>query len=448
MKFQRFPNDSVTVLLILLFACCSITPLAHGQDKSRPRTVGPKRTQKPKDERDVLEKKVTKLSADLDSAKQAIRDAAEAELNELGPAIIEFLPAIGTDSSAEWKMRLERIRDSLEKQEMQEFTLPTTVTLSGSMTGREALTKIAEETGNTIALGEMPSLDREVVTEFEATPFWEAFDEVLDQLELTVAGGDGETMQLIPRATNAPLRIAAAGYSGVFRLEPLTVQKTQQLQDPAQNNLQIQVLLSWEPRLAPVFVKFPMDAIELVCDDGQVLQPKMTAEETEFVPTGGSQLQVGLNFILPDRTAKKVIRWNGKVFVSIPGKPATLEFDELTKEGKKTATVGNLKVILEKARKNRDIYEVLVGISLNNEGDGTSSFRGWTNTHEAFLINNDKKRLEHVGWSTTRMTDKEVGLSYLFDVEKGLEGCKFMYRAPGNVVDQTVEFVLEDVPLP
>jgi len=447
MKLQRFPYDSLIVLLITFFGCSCVANLTHGQDKAQTRTAGPKRIPKPKDERDILEKKVAKLSSDLDNAKQAIRDAAEAELRAIGPSIIEFLPAIGSDASAEWKMRLDRIRDSLEKQEMQEFTLPTTVTLSGSMTGREALTKIAEETGNTIKLEELPTLDREVVTDFEATPFWEAFDEVLDQLELTVAGGDGETMQLMPRAVNAPLRISAAGYSGVFRLEPLTVQKTQQLQSPAQNSLQIQVLLSWEPRLAPVFVKFPMDSIELVCDDGQVLQSKMTAEETEFVPTGGSQLLVGLNFILPERTAKKVLRWNGKVFVSIPGKPATLEFDELTKEGRKTATVGNLKVVLEKARKNRDIYEVLVGISLNAEGEGTS-FRGWTNTHEAFLIDKDKKRLEHVGWSTTRMTDKEIGLSYLFDVEKGLDGCKFMYRAPGNVVDQTAEFVLEDVPLP
>ena len=421
---------------------------AHGQDETKPRTVGPKRIPKPKDERDVLEKKVAKLSGDLDSTKQAVRDSAEAELKALGPSIIEFLPAIGTESSPEWKMRLERLRESLEKQEMQEFTMPTTVSLTGSMTGRDALTKMAEETGNTISLGELPNLEREVVTDFEATPFWEAFDEVLDQLELTVAGGDGETMQLMPRAAEAPLRIASAGYSGVFRLEPLTIQKTRQLQNPAQSNLQIQVLLSWEPRLAPVFVKFPMDKIELVCDDGQVLQPKMSAEETEFVPTGGSQLQVGLNFVLPERTAKKVLRWNGKVFVSIPGKPATLEFDELTKEGKQTATVGNLKVVLEKARKNRDIYEVLVGISMNAEGEVGSSFRGWTNTHEAFLINKDKKRLEHVGWSTTRMTDKEIGLSYLFDVEKGLEGCTFMYRAPGNVVDQTVEFILEDVPLP
>ena len=420
----------------------------HQDPEQRTRTVEPKRTPKPKEEREVLEKKVAKLSLDLDAAKQSTRDSAEAKLKAMGTSIIEFLPPIGVDASAEWKMRIDRLRESLEKLEMQEFTLPSTVTLSGSMTGREALTKIAMGTGNKIQLGEAPNLDRDVVTDFVETPFWEAFDEVTDQLELTVSGGDGENIQLIPRAANAPRRVAAAGYSGVFRLEPLTVQKTYRLQDPAQSTMQIQILLSWEPRLTPVFVKFPMESMELICDDGQVLQSKMRVDETEFVPAGGSQLQVALEFLLPERKAKKITRWNGKVIVSIPGKPATLEFDELMKEGKKTATVGNLKVILEKARKNRDIYEVLVGLAASSAGKSSDAFRGWTNTHEAFMIDQNQNRLEHVGWSTTRMNDNDIGLSYLFDIEKGLEGCKFMYRAPGTVVEQAAEFALEDVPLP
>ncbi len=449
-KLLNYPFTTLIIaFLVMLVVSNSDFRLAFGQEKSAgSRTVGPKRISKPKMERDELEKRVAKLSEDLDAAKQATRDQAEAELQSLGPSAIEFLPAIGSDASPDWKMRIQRLRDTLDKLEMDEFTLPSTVTLSGSMTGRDALAKIAEETGNTIQIGDALNLEREVVTDFDATPFWEAFDEILDQLELTVSGGDGETIQLVPRAANAPLRIAAAGYSGVFRIEPLTVQKTFNLQDPALSTLQLQALLSWEPRLVPVFVRFPMESMELVCDDGQVLQSKMTVQDTEFVPSGGSQMQVALNFFLPERSAKRIMRWKGKVFVSIPGKPATLEFEDLMKEGKKTATVGNLKVTLEKARKNRDIYEVLVGVSLNSEGQTAEAFRGWTNTHAAFLIGRDNKRLEHVGWSTTRMNDKEIGLSYLFDIEKGLEGCKFMYRAPGNVVDQTVEFSLEDVPLP
>jgi hypothetical protein len=36
----------------------------------------------------------------------------------------------------------------------------------------------------------------------------------------------------------------------------------------------------------------------------------------------------------------------------------------------------------------------------------------------------------------------------LFDIEKGLEGCKLIVRAPSSVIDQTFDFSLEDVPLP
>jgi hypothetical protein len=391
---------------------------------------------------------VTKLSNDLDEVKQSVRDAAEAKLLEIGPAVVEFLPAVSSDASDEWKMRIDRLRSALEEMETEEYTLPSLLTLNGAMSGRDALTKITELTGNKIELAEVANLDREVITDFEATPFWEAFDEVLDQLELTVAAGDGGTLRLVPRALNAPLRIAAGGYSGVFRLEPLVVQKINQLHDPAQSSVQIQVLMSWEPRLVPVFVKFPMESMVLVCDDGQVLEAKLNAQETEFVPTGGSQLQVSLSFSLPTREAKSIFRWNGKVFVSIPGKLASLEFADPMKANKKTATVGNLQVVLEKARKNRDIYEVLVGVSLKSDGKSTESFRGWSNTNEAFLINQANERVEHVGWSTTRMTDSEIGLSYLFDIDQGLDGCKFVFRAPATLVEQTIEFALEDVPLP
>jgi hypothetical protein len=46
------------------------------------------------------------------------------------------------------------------------------------------------------------------------------------------------------------------------------------------------------------------------------------------------------------------------------------------------------------------------------------------------------------------MTESEIGLSYLFDIDGGLDDCTFVYRAPANLIDQTLEFVLEDVPLP
>ncbi|MEQ1828875.1 MAG: hypothetical protein ABL921_23125, partial [Pirellula sp.] len=395
-----------------------------------------------------LELNVAKLAEELDSDRKAVRDAAESKLLEHGPAILDLLPAVTATSSDEWRMRIDRIRTSLEQLEMKQLSQASLVTLQGNMTGKEAIMQIASKTGNAISVEEVPNLDRRVVTDFEETPFWEAFDELLDQLELTVAVGDGERMQLRPRAKEAPLRIAAAGYSGVFRVEPLEVQKILPLHDPLRRATQIQLQLSWEPRLTPVYVRFPLESMKIHCDNGQVLQPKTESQETEFVPSGGSQLDVALGFELPTQDAKKILRWTGDVFVAVPGKLAKLEFNDLMNANKQKASVGNLVVVLEKARKNRDIYEVLVGVSLKSEQNSAESFRGWSNINEAYLLDPSNKRVEHVGWSTTRMTNNEIGLSYLFDVEKGLDGYKFVFRAPATLVEQTIKFALEDIPLP
>jgi hypothetical protein len=404
-------------------------------------------------DRDMMAKEVEQLSNQLDDDKKLVRDNAETKLLRIGPSAIEFLPAINETASDEYRMRLDRLRKEFQAMEIDEITKASTVTLTGNMTGREALMALTNQTHNKISFADVQNLDRSVDTEFDETPFWEAFDEVLDQLDLTIPGGDGNAIVLVPRAAQAPLRIASASYSGVFRVEPLTIQKNLLLHDPTNSSIQLQLLLSWEPRMTPVFVQFPMDSMKLVCDDGQVLEPRIGLQETDFVPTGGSQMMVNLEFKLPTREAKKISKWTGNVFVSTPSKPATLEFAELMKPGtgkggSKSASVGNLTVVFEKARKNRDIYEVLLGVQLKTAGKSAESFRGWSNSNEAFLLNENGVRIEHAGWSTTRMTENEIGLSYLFDVEKGLEGHKFMYRAPASLVDQTFTFVLEDVTLP
>ena len=403
-------------------------------------------------QRNSLAQSVRDISGRLDDVKKSVRDTAEQELLSLGPNAMEFLPPVNDKESDEWRMRVDRLRAAFSQLEFEQITKPSSVTLSGKMSCREALTELAKQTGNKIELGELGNLDEDVDTKFEGTPFWEAFDEILDQVDLTVPGGDGSSLVLTPRRVEAPLRIVKAGYCGVFRVEPLTIQKYLPLHDPVNGYIQIQLLLSWEPRLNPVFVQFPMESMKLICDDGQILKKKSEGQETDFVPTGGAQMLVDLNFELPTRAATKISRWTGKVLVATPGIPATLEFSDLMNASKdnesKSASVGNLTVILEKARKNRDIYEVLLGVRLKGTEKSAESFRGWSNSNEAYLLDKTGKRIEHVGWSTTRMTESEIGLSYLFDIESGLDDCKFVYRAPANLIDQSLEIVLEDVPLP
>ena len=391
----------------------------------------------------ILEQRVK----ELDSNKLKDRDQSEAAIVALGPQVIDLLPPVSDADSEEFRMRIERVRRQLEKQEKAQLTTPSYVNLSGVMSGADALTKISEMTGNKIELEGVANLTKSVTTAFDKTPFWEAFDEVLDQLGLTVASGDGEDIRLIPLPEAAPLRIETAGYSGVFRLEPMMINKVSNLQDPTNSYLTIDVLFSWEPRINPSLIKFQTEGMELVCDNGEILTPSSDAE-LEFAPVGGSQMQASLMVQMPTREAKRIAKWNGKVFATLPGKLASVAFTDLMNTSNKTLTNGMLSVTLEQARKNRDIYEVLVGVSLKASEDGKGSVQSWASLQDVFMFDKDLKRIENVGWSTTRMGENDVGMSYVFEKEGDLKGCKFIFRAPGSLNEEEIDFELVDIPLP
>ena len=63
---------------------------------------------------DELRLQVRRLVRELDDVQRTTREAAEHSLIELGPPVLDLLPAPGRDTSAEVKVRLERVRKALE----------------------------------------------------------------------------------------------------------------------------------------------------------------------------------------------------------------------------------------------------------------------------------------------------------------------------------------------
>lgn len=394
---------------------------------------------------------VSSLVLRLDSNRTSEREEAERELLQMGPAVLEMLPPVRDTDSSEMRMRIERVRSTLESQDQASLLLPTQVELQGAMPGSEALRKMAASTGNSIPLDETPGLDLTIDARFSKTTFWEAFDEVLDQLNLTVMPGDGESLRLIPQSESAPLRIQSAAYSGPFRLEPIQVTKSSNLPSPDRSTLTIDFLFAWEPRLNPSLITFPAQKIQLTCDNGEILRVR-SSDDLTFIPVGGSQLQISLEFPMPSKQAKKIERFQGVFQAAVPGKMAGVSFSDLTGKRNAKLTNGALSVTLEQARKNRDVYELLVAVqhqgAANAESERELSSQAWSTLQDVFILDGQDQKIENVGWSTTRMTEKEMGMSFLFELEKGLEGCKFVFRAPGSLHVQEVDFALVDIPLP
>jgi len=419
-----------TIAAILVSGCCF--PVAMGQEKT-------------KQEQADFRQRVEHLAAALDADREAERDDAEAQLLQLGIRAVRFLPPIDEGASPEWRMRIERVRDKLLAQDNERRMTPSRVSTRGTMTGREALESLSTSTGNTIPLPALPELEETIELDLEEVSFWEAIDEILDKLGLTLAPNDSEPMTLVRRDPASPVRVAMAAYAGSFRLEPIAIDKSLQLFQPALSSTTIQICLAWEPRLAPAYVHFPLENLELLCDNGELLRPKPN-QGSDFLPSG-SQLVASLEFDRPTRVAREIVRWQGTIQVTIPGEPVALEFSDLDTARNAKISSGDLSVTLERSRKNRDIREVLLGVAMRGLSN-PESLQGWTSLIEASMLNPEGESIEHAGWSTTRVTDSDLGLSFLFDIEDELAGYRFVFRAPQSVLQQTVEYSLEHVPLP
>lgn len=398
-------------------------------------------------ENSSLRERVEALCKDLDADREVDRDQAEKQLMEIGAEAVPYLLPLTDDSSDEFRMRLDRVRVSLLEGERRRLSEPSRVTLQGAMTGREAFEALEAQSSNRLQLyNDLRELDRSLDLDLKNVRYWEAVDELLDKLDLTVIPVDGDALKLVPRTPEMPQRIALARYAGNFRLEPIAVTKEQRLYEPDASSTSIELSLMWEPRLNPVFIRYELEGLELKCDNGEILRPK-PGLGSDFSPTG-SQLIALLEFDRPSRTAKEIVSWNGVFRCAIPGTPVTIGFKDLGSASNSVIAMGDIEVTLERTRKNRDVQEVLLGVSLRGE-QNAYSMQGWTSLIDAYLKDEKGEKIDHAGWSTTRVTDRGIGLSFLFEIEEeDLKGYEFTFIAPQSILQQSVEYDLGSVPLP
>jgi hypothetical protein len=405
-----------------------------------------------------LRERIESLCKALDADKEDQRDSAEKALLEIGPDALEFLPLLDDLASEEWTMRIERIRARFIQDSAFDFHEPAMVNLQGNLSVFEALETIQKQTRNPVGLDAFRRQDafqEKFDFNIQGVTFWEAIDEVLGKIGWQIAPKDGAGLALGPKfvipedqselledLSSEPL---PAIYIGILRMQPISLSKSMNFLDPLQSTATLEFSLHWEPRFHPVFVRFPMDKLVVRTDESQLLLvPK--DQSSEYVPSG-SQMITSMRVIKPTPTALKIGSWKGELQIAIPGRLATIEFNSPTESSGKTLTTGDMKVVLESARKNRDLQEIQIGVSLANQ-PSSDVLQGWIALTDAYLLDKDGKKVEHAGWATTRLTKNDIGLSYLFDIEEDLSQYRFVYKAPDSVILQTVDYEFSKIPFP
>ncbi len=399
-------------------------------------------------EKVIIATEVKRLVRQLDANEASQRDAAEKALIALGADALDHLPQITPRTAAEVKERLGRIRKFLQSATAQSSAKESLVTLDGKMSLEKALAALEKQTGNRVVGFE----DRDVNVEvnFDKVAYWSALDQILDQAGMTVNEYGGEVRALTIEARPAEMRARASevAYAGPFRFEATRIESVLDLRNPATNGLKLGLAVSWEPRLVPIGVTQKIEQLEIKDDQGRTMAIDEEQALAANVEADITSVELIIPLKLPDREIRKIASIKGTLSALLPGRVESFEFEKLEGVSDVEQQRAGVTVTLEQVRKNQEIFEVRVVVRFDEASNALESHRGWVYENEAYMLGANGQRIERVGFETTRSDKNEVGMAYLFDLDKGLKGCKFVYKTPSSVVSMPVTFELHDVKLP
>ncbi|MFG0263139.1 MAG: hypothetical protein ACF788_12175 [Novipirellula sp. JB048] len=386
---------------------------------------------------------------ELDAASVAKRNAAENALIQAGPDVLTLLPERKPGMSAEAAERLARVRTRLLALRTEAETQPTAVTirLDGADTLGEAFEAISRDSGVALQSHLDPSLSIQTVA--TPLPFWHAVDLVLDQanLDINFYAGDRQTLQLVTREPDRPSRVDAAAYAGIYRIEPTAVNSRRVLNRPQLSALNINMEISWVPKMTPIGLSIPIAQLRGKLDDGAMLKPQESGATIDIVTNSEIAFsQFYLPMRLPAGQPEKIESLSGVIQALLPGKRQTFELalDEIGSKKKLDA----MEVQIEQLRKNGPLHEIRIVITLDDAGRSLESHRQWIFENSVSVKRPDGSRADHLGYEVYRQTADGVGVGYLFDLGDAVTGSTLIYESPTSVVPSEVPFVLQDIRLP
>lgn len=384
----------------------------------------------------------------LESEQAQQRDAAEKQLVELGPTVLPLLPQITPRTSGELKGRLQRIRQALQRVNIESFFEASTVTLSGSYTLTDALAQIEQQTQNEIELQSgAGGSSANVQLAAEEQPFWSVMSEIMDQAKLRI-NPFGTTEGKLVLSPGAPASVQPF-FSGPFQVQAISVQSRRVFNSPLDGQLDLSIQLAWEPRLEPVFLEIPMATVKATTSDGGELAAANAQAVLEIpLNLGGCTTQIDLQLARPERSVAKIASLTGDLVVAVPGERHEYVFARFGNGARQTEKYGEVTVTLEGARRNGAVYEMRILASFGDAQGALESFRGWILSNQAYLLDANGKKMENVGLQTYAITPNAVGIAYLFQINADPDSYKLVYESPSTITKQTFSYELVDIELP
>lgn len=401
------------------------------------------------EELEVTPETIRKTIRDLEADDLATRDAAEDRIVKLGAAVLPFLPSVDANTSGELKIRLERIRQTLQTETLEEHFEATLISITGTMSVSDAINELSELSDNSMTLqGEDAFEGLEVDLDYEEEPFWSVLEDVMEQADLRLIAFGTTDNELVVGPGGQGEDAPQAYTTGPFRVGVSSVQSTLPFGVQIGGQLQVSLQVAWEPRLKPVFMQIPMSSLAVEVEDGELAAANPQAAPEIPLNYGGSTTQVDLLLERPDREVKELKKLTGEFVIAVPGQSHKYEFKKFGNGARQSQKFGDVAVILEGSRRNGSVYEMRVKVEFGNSQGALDSFRGFILSNKAYLLGENGGRLENVGLQTYAITNNSVGIAYLFQINGDPNDYTLVYESPSSVSKQTVEYELSDIPLP
>ena len=401
-----------------------------------------------------LKNEVQRLVRQLDAPELAQREAAEAELLNRGPAVLDLLPT--TDrASAEVQQRLDRVRQKLQQQAADAAAQPSLVTLQADvMPLSKVLAAFSRQSGNAIVdyrkKFNQPVTEPALIVHFDKTPFWPALDQVLDQAKLTIYPfAQRPAIHVVAAAEGKrSARSGRAGYSGPFRFEAIGVVARRDLRR-GEGSLVVSVETLWEPRLRIIGLSQRMADVTATDEHGRPL-PVADREAQLEIPVSGDApaVKLDLPLRLPSRDVRRIASLKGKLQAMIPGRIETFRFGKLAGAKNVEQRIAGVTVTLEQVEKNNELWKVRMHARFDDAGDALASHRTWIFNNPACLESPDGKPIAYSAYETTRQGKNEVGVAYVFNTDQPLDKLTFVYKTPGTIVNSGFDYELKNIELP
>ncbi|HEU5115573.1 MAG TPA: hypothetical protein VFT74_02750, partial [Isosphaeraceae bacterium] len=360
--------------------------------------------------------------------------------------------------------RLARVRSSLETQEEERSLKASVVTIEGEgIRLTDALRQLQLQSGNRVtdlrevygAEATNPGLDLKIRDQ----PFFQALDAIAREagVKTTAFTGDG-SIGLMPDAeaglpdmigVEPPDPLRWVRYDGPFRVALLNIGATRDLATGS-GRANVQMELSWEPRLRPMLLEIKSDELEILDDQDRTVLPDVMGESTSVpLRPENPSVEVNLNMEAPERDATrlKTLKLSGSV--SAPAGLRRFRFSDL-KAKDEVQTQEKIVVTLVGSEVEDQVWKLSLSVEMPGEGQVFDSYQQGLFNNRLWLERADGSRFEHNGgFSSVNLRPGVIGFEYLFvDAPGKLTDYSLVYETPSRVVSVPFTLNFEDIPLP